>query len=122
MEELENINLPDKLNRNSFANPSKNYDIFIKLLAETKQRILPRKRVKFNKKKHKKFPWMTNGILKSINSKDKLYKRLVNTPVNSLQYNTIKTNFNTYQNIIQKVSLKPNVNIIIKHSKIIRMT
>ena len=45
---------------------------------------------------------MTQGILKSINSKDKLYKTLIRTPQNSLQYDTIKTNFKTFKNIIRK--------------------
>ena len=34
-----------------------------------------------NRKKHKMAKWMTNGILKSINTKDKLYKKLVKMDV-----------------------------------------
>ena len=42
-----------------------------------KQECLKKKVVRFNRKKHKINPWLTAGILKSINSKDKLYKTLV---------------------------------------------
>ena len=73
--ELHNIDLTIKLNQNPFSNPSKNYDTFINILTNIKQRVLPKTRVKFNKKKHKKSRWMSRGILNSINSKDKLYKK-----------------------------------------------
>ena len=74
--ELQNIDLTTKLNQNLFSNPSKNYDTFIYILTNIKQRVLPKTRVKFYKKKHKKSQWMSRGILNSINSKDKLYKKL----------------------------------------------
>ena len=64
--ELQNIDLTTKLNQNPFSNPSKNYDTFINILTNIKQRILPKTRVKFNKKKHKKSQWMSRGILNSI--------------------------------------------------------
>ena len=40
-----------------------------------KDKHLPKKNVKFNRKKHKMAKWMTNGILKSINNKVKLYEK-----------------------------------------------
>ena len=46
---------------------------------------------------------ITNGILKSINTKDKLYKALVKTDcTNSTLYNTLKTNFKAYKYILSK--------------------
>ena len=48
LEELKSLDLTEKLNQNPFANPNKNYDIFIDLLTDTKKRILPKKKVKFN--------------------------------------------------------------------------
>ena len=50
--ELQNIDLTTKLNQNPFSNPSKNYDTFKNMLTNIKQRVLPKTRVKFNKKKH----------------------------------------------------------------------
>ena len=37
---------------------------------------MSRKRIRYDKKLHKDNPWMTTGILKSIYTKDKLYKIL----------------------------------------------
>ena len=45
---------------------------------------------------------MSRGILNSINSKDKLYKKLVKTSPDSPIFATLKTNFNTYKNIIRR--------------------
>ena len=100
--ELQNIDLTNKLDQHQFSNPSKNYDTFINILTNIKQRVLPKTRVKFNKKKHKKSQWMSRGILNSINSKDKLYKKLVKTSPDSPIFATLKTNFNTYKNIIRR--------------------
>ena len=47
---------------------------------------LAEKVVKFNSRKHKKEPWMTYGILNSINQKNKLYKRLKKARSNSPEY------------------------------------
>ena len=40
-----------------------------------KTNIYQRKECDLIKKKHNKSKWMTNGILKSIKEKDKLYKK-----------------------------------------------
>ena len=60
------------------------------------QKHLPKKRVKYQKKLHKKSKWITNGILNSINKKDKLYKTLIQTDTN----NTILYELNL-MNIVQ---------------------
>ena len=53
-------------------------------------------------KKHKKNPWMTVGILKSINQRNKLYKKFKQTSINSISYVAKKTMFNRYRNTIKK--------------------
>ena len=102
LNELKNLNIQQKFNMNPFANPNTNYRILTDLLTETKNAFLPKKRVKFNKKKHNKCPWMTQGILNSINTKDKMYKQLIKTPPQSQNYNTQKVNLRTYKNIIRR--------------------
>ena len=67
-----------------------------------KQECLKKKLVRFNRKKHKINPWLTAGILKSINSKDKLYKTLVQTPKDSINYPVLLSNFKVYKNIIRR--------------------
>ena len=56
------------------TNPNDNYEIFMKHFQMTKNKHLPMKSVRYQKRKHKKFKWMTTGILNSINTKDRLYK------------------------------------------------
>ena len=65
-----------KLNQNQFSNPNKNYDTFINILTDIKQIVLPKNSLSLTNKTHKKSQWMSRGILNSINSKDKLYKKL----------------------------------------------
>ena len=58
--------------------------------------------MRFNGEKHKIKPWLTTGILSSINSKDKLYKTLVQTPKDSPIYSDLLSNFKVYKNIITR--------------------
>ena len=52
---------------------------FTQQLQHAKQKYLPTKLTKFNKYRHKKNKWITNGILKSLKTKNKLYKVLQQT-------------------------------------------
>ena len=73
---------------------------FMQTFSTPKEKYLPKQRVKFNKRKHRKNPWLTQGLLNSINAKDKLYKLLLQTPTDSPDYQQLKTNVKTYKNII----------------------
>ena len=68
-----------------------------------KQECLKKKLVRFNRKKHKINSWLTAGILKSINSKDKLYKTLVQTPKDSINYPVLLSNFKVYKILLGEV-------------------
>ena len=51
---------------------------------------------------------MTNGILKSINTKDKLYKKLVKMDVDgNAQYTTLKKEFNIFKNTLRRSINEP---------------
>ena len=65
------------LNKDLNADPNENYDMLEAAITESMNDHLEKKIVKFNRKKHKKDPWMTYGILKSVNHKNKLYKNLM---------------------------------------------
>ena len=73
--DLEELNIYEKLHTSVDNKPEENYGTLLNLLSTVKVKHLPTKIVKFNRKKHKMAKWMTNGILKSINTKDKLYKK-----------------------------------------------
>ena len=98
IDELKSLNIYDQLNKDTNCNPNENYQIFSQLIELAREKHLPKKRVKFNKRKHKKSKWITNGIIKSINTKDKLYKMLIQTDINNVElYNTLKREFQIYR-------------------------
>ena len=74
----------------------------LKLLSAAKEKHLPKKMVKFDKRKHKKTKWMTNGLLQSINNKDRLYKKLIRTDMDDLQHVTLKIEFTVFKNTLRR--------------------
>ena len=58
--------------------------------------------VKFDKRKQKKAKWMTNGLLKSINTKDRLHKKLIRTDIENPQYVTLKNEFTNFKNTLRR--------------------
>ena len=63
---------------------------------------MPMKTVKCDKHKHKMTKWVTTGIIKSIKYRDKLYKQLKSIAVKSQEYNTMKINLKSYNQILKK--------------------
>ena len=57
------------------------------------------KKVKINKHKHKKPKWITQGILRAITFRDKLYLKMKLSPKDTVEYTSIKINLKTYNNI-----------------------
>ena len=90
--ELKNLNIIANMNIEPNANSSQNYAIFENLLTYAKNKHLPVRRKMFDKQKHYINKWMTRGLLRSINSKNKLYKKLVQTRVagNGKTYNQLR--------------------------------
>ena len=101
--EVRNMNISEILNRNINANPTENFELFSKLVQEAKSKHLPMKRIKFNKYKYKKCRWITSGILKSIKTKDIIYKMLKQAnPANGEAFEILKTRFNRFHNILRQ--------------------
>lgn len=68
--ELVNKNLMQLLNKND---TNLNTACLLSTITEIKDKLTPSKTVKFNKYKHQKEPWMTQGILVSMKKRDLLY-------------------------------------------------
>ena len=102
--ELKNLNIIANMNIEPNANPSENYAIFENLLTYAKNKHLPVRRKKFDKQKYHINKWITRGLLTSINSKNKLYKKLVQMRVdgNVETYNQLKIRFNRFRNILRQ--------------------
>ena len=121
IDELKRIDIFTKLNKNPTCSPSENYDIFAKLLLFVKKKYLPKKRIKFNKRKHKKNKWITRGIIKSINTKDKLYKILVQTNSENQEIFHLKKNSKSIKNYCGGVLRRQNAYTLLIHSIALKM-
>ena len=78
----------------------------IKLLQDAKDKHLPVQKIKFNKYQHKKNKWITRGVLKSIKTRNKLYKVLQQTDTEDVEsFESIKIRFNRFH-IILRQSIK----------------
>ena len=60
------------------------------------------KKVQFNKYKHTKCDWITQGIIQSIQFRDNLYSKMKQIPANTPSYLAFKTNLNTSNKILKR--------------------
>ena len=105
--ELKSLNIYDQLDKELTGDPNENYQLLSNRLNAAREKHMPRKRVKYKKKLHKKSKWITNGILRSINKKDKLYKTLIQTDLeNTVLYDRFKTEFKDYRASLRKIIRK----------------
>ena len=95
-EEIGRADLVKNVTNSQSLDPNINYNIFAEILIKAKQNNLPVKNKKIKKRKHKKSPWITSSIVRSINKRDKMYKNLFKSPLASNHYHLLKTNFKTY--------------------------
>ena len=82
-------------------NADASYNKLDKIIQNLIDKHFPDKYEKFDKYKHGKCKWITNGILNSIKKKDKLYKILRSTKKSDKNYETKKINFQTYQRLLK---------------------
>ena len=64
-------NIYEKLNKDIHCNPNENYNILESEIINSMESHMNKKTVKFNRRKHKRDPWITFGILRSVNNKKK---------------------------------------------------
>jgi hypothetical protein len=99
---LANSNILETLDESEDADPCSNYNILKSKLKEGIERYFSAKTVRYNKYKHKKSPWISNGIMKSIKYRDRLYIELKKCPIGDRHYNTKKCNLQTYGKILRQ--------------------
>ena len=100
--EIAGINILDQLDTNPLANPNENYEKIEKIITTAHDKCFPVKLARFNKYKHSRSKWITQGILKSIQYRDKLYKKIKQEPYNSTLYAQSKINLTTYNRILRQ--------------------
>ena len=98
VEELRSMKICEHLNQNVNENLEDNYCRFAHLVNSAKEKHLQPKIVKYNKSRHKKSCWMSYGILESINTKNRLYKRFIQTDKNNVAlFDTLKAEYHIYR-------------------------
>ena len=65
-------------------------------------KFLPVKIIKYNKHKQKNSRWITQGIIRSIKFRDKMYSKIKQTPIHAAEYVTLKTNLHTHNAILYR--------------------
>ena len=83
------------------ADPDANYNIIHNKIEQLKEKHLASKKVKYSKHKHKKSSSITTGIIKSLKSRDKLYKKLKTSPINTKAHSMNKVNLDAYNKILK---------------------
>ena len=119
--ELREDNIYDSMLQQLDTNPNDNYEIFITHFPLAKDKHLPMKSVRYQKRKHKKSKCMTTGILNSINTKDGLYKTLLKTGTNNDDYRVAKANFKRYRDILRNNITRAKMFTIREHLTFIKM-
>ncbi len=67
-------------------NPNNTYNILHQVIQNVKTKHMTSKFVKYDKYKHKKSKWITSGIIKAIQHRDNLYKKLKTTKTKTIQF------------------------------------
>jgi len=91
-----------KLNNGPDANPDSNYNILHEIIQNGMNKYMPLKTRKFNKYRHRNSKWISQGIIHSIQYRDKLYQKVRQTPTTSPMHNQLSTNLKTYNKILKK--------------------
>jgi endonuclease/exonuclease/phosphatase family metal-dependent hydrolase/ABC-type dipeptide/oligopeptide/nickel transport system ATPase component len=84
------------------SSPNSNYDKFNHIIVNSISKIFQSKTIRCNRKKHKMSKWITLGILKSINFRDKLYRKLKTLSQDDPQFRSTQINLKTYNTILKK--------------------
>jgi len=100
--DLNKTDICEKLNSLTSIDVNMHYTEFNNILQNLIATHTQTKVVKFNKHRHKKSKWITNGILKSISYRDKLYAKYKKTPSTSAYHDELKTHLNLYNRMLRK--------------------
>ena len=101
--DIDTLNFDLILDTDLDSDPNNNYNKMQHIITSLIKKHFPIKTIRFNKYKHQRNIWITNGIMRSIKFKDKLYKRVKSTPSNNPLHQVLKQNLTTYHNILKTV-------------------
>ena len=85
------------------SNPEETYDIFHKRLTDTRDKCMPLKKQRFQRKRHKITPWITPAIIKSVDTKNKLYLAFQRLPYSTQARKEKREEFKEYEKVLNGV-------------------
>ena len=91
---MNSINFTAMCDNDLSCDPNINYEIIHNTIHDRIDKHMPIKIEKYNKYKHKKSGWITEGILISIKYRDKLYKK-VKSSSSELEHEQLSLNLRT---------------------------
>ena len=103
--------LENKLTMNNFnldenANPQENMQKFQEIIDDAHKQCFKQKRVRCDRRKDPKSPWITRGLIRSIKTRNKLYKKLKRfKDISSDRYSILKMQVKNF-NLVLKKSMK----------------
>ena len=95
--------LSNDLNLGDFDNddPQQNFDKFHTIITKAQSLSFTRKRVRSDRRKIPKLPWITSGLVKSIKTRNKLYKKLKNTDPSLEKYRILKLQLRNFGKVLR---------------------
>ena len=124
--ELESIDFDQLLDKSVQTDPNINYNLLHNTLKILLDKHFPLKTVRFNKYKNKRNNWITQGLMKSIKFRDKLYKLSKNVSSQHELFLVHKNNLRVYnkilKNLIRDAKLKYYDNEFNKYKNDIKKT
>ena len=82
-EHVDSLNIASRLDADLSSNPNHNYHVLDDSITHAIDVFLPTRTVRFNKYRHKLSSWITQGLIRSTQNRDRLYRRLKETKPNS---------------------------------------
>ena len=91
----------EKFDINENADPQANFDILQDIMTSSHSASFTKKRVRCDRRKVAKLPWVTKGIIRSIKTRNKLYKKFKNTKQSSEQYTVLKLQLKNFKKYLK---------------------
>lgn len=88
------------------ADPNRNYSILENLVMSAYNRCFPERRIRTDRRKDPRSPWINKGIIKSIRKRNRLYKRLMSCTPGTNRYTVRKLELKQHQTALKRTILK----------------
>ena len=100
--DLSETDIASILSSDLTSDPNSEYAQFERIMTTAYEKHFSENRVKFNKHKHELSDWITSGILKYIEFRDKQYRRLNKLSTDSPDYELVKYSLKIYNRYLNQ--------------------